>query len=225
MSLRMMLACIQKEHSILGQQRDSLFYAVSFFTLISITFPITLGSHVSDITHIMPAVIWLALLLSICLSWPRAWIEAYQEGSLAQYCFIPLSMKTQLMIKVWTQWVWTCLPLVVMSPILAVIVGMPSAMCLPLMGSICLGSIIMTHLIAIATALTLSLRQSGLLLSLLCLPLLLPIMIFGVGILVQLLAGLPAMGAWKILIGLSCITMAATPFALEGAVRLQLGES
>jgi heme exporter protein B len=151
-----------------------------FFVITVTLFPIGVGPEPNLLARMGPGVIWVAALLSSMLSLDRLFQHDYEDGSLELLVLSPVPLEALVLAKVVAHWLLTGLPLIVAAPLLATFMNMPSEGLLVLMASMLLGTPVSSFIGAVGGALTLGARRGGVLVSLLVLPLYIPLLIFGV---------------------------------------------
>ena len=197
---------------------DSLMVLIFFVITVSL-FSIGMGSEPNLLARMGPAVIWVGALLSTMLSLDRLFQHDYEDGSLELLILSPVPLELVVIAKVFTNWLITGLPLILISPILVIFVNIPVAGIYVLIFSLVLGTPISSFIGAIGGALTLGARRGGVLISLLVLPLYIPILIFGVSAANAAIGGFSV--RFQILI-LGAILLAAVPlgtWATAAALR------
>jgi heme exporter protein B len=161
-------------------------------------------------------------LLAVMLSMEGLFRADYDDGSLEQLLLSPQPLYFHLLVKVFGHWLVTGLPLVLVSPLLALLLHLPEAGYPPLLASLLLGTPTLSMIAAIGTALTVGLARSGLLLAVLVLPLSVPVLIFGAGLVDAVLNGLPAAGLLAILAALLALACSFAPLAMAAALRISV---
>lgn len=161
-----------------------------FFVITVTLFPLGVGPEPNLLARMGPGVIWVAALLSTMLSLDRLFQHDYEDGSLELLMLSPVPLEALVLAKVAAHWLLTGLPLIVASPLLATFMNMPSEGLLVLMVSMLLGTPVSSFIGAVGGALTLGARRGGVLVSLLVLPLYIPLLIFGVAAVDAAIGGL-----------------------------------
>lgn len=161
------------------QGMDSLM-VVAFFIIAVVLFPFGVGPEPSTLAKIAGGTIWVAALLSSMLSLERLFQTDHDDGSLELLALAPVPLEITVLAKVVAHWLTTGLPLIVTAPLLAVLMQLPSEGFLVLIAALLLGTPTLSLIGAVGAALILGSRRGGVLLSLLVLPLYIPILIFGV---------------------------------------------
>jgi len=192
---------------------------VMFFVIAVVLFPLGVGPEPNILARIAPGVIWVAALLASMLSLERLFQADYEDGSLELLVLQPVALEITVAAKVAAHWLTTGLPLIVTAPVLAVLMNMPDAGFGPLIWTLLLGTPTLSLIGAIGAALVLGSRRGGVLLSLLVLPLYIPVLIFGVGAVDAAQQGFAASAQFLILGGMLVAAVALAPWVGAAAVR------
>lgn len=195
---------------------------VAFFIIVVTLFPIGVGPEQSVLARIAVGVIWVAALLACLLSLDRIFQADYEDGTLDQYALSRLPLELIVIGKSLAHWLTTSLPLILITPVLAVLLNMNDAALLPLIYAMLIGTPALSLIGTIGASLTVSLKRGGVLLSLLILPLYVPVLIFGV---MAVDAGISGIGSNASLFFLAAVTLfslAITPWVSAAALRLAL---
>ncbi|NNE84319.1 MAG: heme exporter protein CcmB [Alphaproteobacteria bacterium] len=193
--------------------------AVVFFILAATLFPFGVGPDPEILPRIGGGVIWVVALLAAMLSLERMFSADYEDGSLEQFVLSPLPMVMVALAKIIAHWLTTGVLLLVAAPVLAVFYNLPAAAFVPLIVSMLLGTPTLSLIGAIGAALTLGARRSGVLISLLVLPLYIPVLIFGALVVDSALAGREYGALLMVLGGFLLLALAAAPWATAAALR------
>ena len=185
-----------------------------FFVITVTLFPLGVGPDPNLLARMGPGVIWVAALLSTMLSLDRLFQHDYEDGSLELLVLSPVPLEALVLAKVAAHWLLTGLPLIVGSPLLATFMNMPTEGLLVLMVSMLLGTPVSSFIGAVGGALTLGARRGGVLVSLLVLPLYIPLLIFGVAAVDAAIGGLSVKAH---LLFLGAMLAAAIPLATWAA--------
>jgi len=195
-----------------------------FFALVIGLFPLALGPQSELLQELCGGLLWLAALLAVLLSLDGLFRSDHEDGSLEQWLLCTTPLPLLVLGKVLMHWLCSGFALMLLSPLLALMLGLPLR-CLPvLMLSLLLGTPVLSLLGAIGAALTLSIKRGGLLLSLLILPLYIPLLILGSGAVQANLQGLPASGQLLLLASLCVLALALCPFAIAAALSISLSQ-
>ena len=205
----------------LRQGVDSLM-AVVFFVLAVVLFPLGVGPEANILARIAAGVIWVAALLASMLSLERLFQTDYEDGSLELLALGPVALELVVLVKVVAHWLTTGLPLMVAAPVLAVMLDMDASGFAVLIVALGLGTPTMSLIGGVGAALILGARRGGVLLSLLVLPLYIPILIFGVAAVDAAIGGFSARPHLMILSGLLIGGVALCPWAAAASLRQSL---
>ncbi|MBM09431.1 MAG: heme exporter protein CcmB [Magnetovibrio sp.] len=171
---------IRHELKLILRQGMDCIMIVMFFIIVITLFPFGVGSEPKMLAKISAGVIWVAALLASTLSLDRIYHPDFEDGSLELLCIQPLAIELIVTAKVTTHWLSTGLPLILAAPCLVLLLDMDKDGFLVLILSLFIGTPTLSLIGSIGAALTLGARRSGVLLSLLILPLYIPILIFGI---------------------------------------------
>jgi len=162
------------------QGMDALM-AVTFFIIAGALFPLGVGPEPGVLARIAGGVIWVNALLAVLLSLDRLFQQDYEDGSLELLVLSPAPLEVTVLAKAAAHWLTTGLPLIAASPILAILLHLPAQGYAVLLAAMALGTPTLSLIGAVGAALSLGARRGGVLMSLLVLPLYIPVLIFGVG--------------------------------------------
>jgi heme exporter protein B len=193
-----------------------------FFLMITTLFPLALSPELSRLRDIAPGVLWVAALLSSLLAADSLLKSDSQDGTLEQYVLSGQPLTLLLLAKTAAHWILTGLPLVLISPLVAIALGAPGGSLETIMFGLTLGTLTLSLLGAIGAALTIGLRRGSLLLSLLVLPLAMPLLIFGARSSELAIAGLDASAPLYLLASLLVLAITLAPLTAAAAVRISL---
>lgn len=205
----------------LRQGMDSAM-VVGFFVLAVVLFPFGVGPEPNVLARIAPGVIWVAALLASMLSLERLFHLDHEDGSLEVLALTPLPLMATVLAKVISHWLTTGLPLIIAAPLLAVLLGLPADGFGVLIAALALGTPILSLIGAVGAALVLGARRGGVLLSLLVLPLYIPVLVFGVGAVDAAVGGFEASSHLMILVALLIPALPLCPLAAAAALRQAL---
>ncbi len=195
---------------------------VVFFVLTVTLFPLGVGPEPGILARIASGVIWVAALLASMLSLDRLFQADFEDGSLDLLALAPLPLELVVLAKTIAHWLTTGVPLIVASPLLALLLGFEAEGYLVLVLSMLLGTPALSLIGGVGAALTVGVRRGGVLLSLLVLPLYIPVLIFGVGAVEATVVGLGARPQILILAALFLGSVVIAPLASAAALRLNL---
>ncbi len=216
------VAVARRDAVLALKQGGGAMLAVMFFILVVTLFPLGVGPGPETLARISAGVVWVAAMLSALLSLDRLFQADLEDGSLDLLALAPLPLAMVVLAKCAAHWLTTGLPLIVVAPVLGLLLNMPGAGLAALVPAMLLGTPALSLFGAIVAALTVAVRRGGVLVSLLVLPLYIPVLIFGVGAVDAAVAGL-AMRAHLALLGaLSLGAAVLAPLAGAAALRLAL---
>lgn len=215
-------AMVKRDFTLAMRRKADVLTTLFFFLIVVSLFPLGVGPEMETLRQIGPGVIWVAALLAAMLSLGRMFSDDYQDGTLEQIILLPHPLSMMVLSKIITHWLLSGLPLVIFSPLLAMQLGLDGEAIVLLMITLVLGTPAMSLIGAVGAALTLGLRGGGVLVSLLVLPLYIPILIFGAGAVESQSVGLGADAHLSILGGLLLLALVFTPISTAAALRISL---
>jgi len=196
-----------------------------FFVIVISLFPLGIGPGPNTLATIAPGVLWVSALLAMMLSLDSVFSNDYRDGTLEQMVLNGSSLSVTVVGKVFAHWVTSGLPLVLLSPLLGLMMQLPSDAYAILVVSLLLGTLSLSFIGSIGAALTVSVHQSGVLLSLLVLPLTVPVLIFGSGAVAAAANGLPFSAHLSLLAAIAALSVSLAPMAIAGAIRVGVSAS
>ena len=197
-----------------------VYTAVAFFVITVSLFPLSMSPEPQLLRTIAPGVIWVAALLASMLALPRMFASDHADGTLEQMLLSSAPLGALVVAKVIAHWLVSGLPLVIVSPVLAIQYDLPAEALGVLVLSLTLGTPVMSFIGAIGAALTLGLRAAGVLLSILVLPLYVPVLILGTGAVDAVAAGLGAQAHFLLMGALLIGAAVLAPWATAAALRV-----
>ncbi|WMJ07491.1 heme exporter protein CcmB [Nitrosomonas sp. sh817] len=218
-----MFIWIIKRDLLLAVRRQSDVLVTLFFFIIVVSlFPLSVGPEMNLLRTMAPGVVWVAALLASMLSLGRMFSNDYLDGTLEQMLLSPQSLSILVLGKAFAHWLVSGVPLVLMAPVLGIQYDLPADALFVLTGALLLGTPVLSLIGAIGAALTLGLRGGGVLVSLLVLPLYIPVLIFGAGAVEANMAGI-AFDAHLSLIGAFLLaSLVFAPWAAASSLRVSL---
>jgi heme exporter protein B len=217
--MRAFCGLIRQDLRLGMRQGGDIGLVLGFFVLAVILFPFGIGPEPELLRRVAAGIVWVAALLAAVLSLDRLFAADYADGGLDQIALSAMPLEMAVLAKSAAHWLTTGLPLVIVSPLLAMLVDLDPAALPSLVLGLLLGTPAMSLVGAIAAGLSLGARRPGVLITLLVLPLYLPPLIFGTG---AVEASLAAEGARAHLLLLAALTVAAVPLApLAAAAALR----
>lgn len=206
------------------RRRSELVNPLIFFLMVCALFPLAITPDHKELQNIAPGVIWVAAVLATLLSLDMLFRHDFDEGTLEQMLFSAQPLYLLVLIKIFAYWLLTGLPLVLMSPLLATMFYLPLEAYTTLMLSLLIGTPLLCLIGSIAAALTVSIKKSGLILSLLTMPLFMPVLIFGSSAVVASTQGLPSKGQLVLLLAFLVMGALLAPLATGTAIRISVSD-
>ena len=217
-----MIAIIHRDLLLVMRRKSEVLTALFFFVVVTSLFPLGIGADAALLRKIAPGVIWVAALLSTLLGLHRMFAADYADGSLEQIALSPRPMVMLVAGKIMAHWIVCGLPLVVLAPVIGIQFGLDTGSLYVLMGTLLLGTPVLSLLGSIGAALTLGVRGGNVLVSLLILPLYIPVLIFGAGAVYANSVGLDVSGHFSLLGALLILALAFVPWVSATAVKIAI---
>ena len=211
---------LKRELRLALRHKDDILNPLLFFVIVCTLFPLGIGPESNILSRIAPGVIWVAALLSTLLSLDRLFKSDYQDGSLEQMLLTPHPTFLLVFAKVLGHWLLTGLPLMIIAPVLAVSLHLSSSAYEALMLTLLLGTPVLSFIGAIGAALTVGVKKGGVLLSLLVLPLYIPVLIFATSVIDTAVMNLPFGGQLAIIGAFLVGALTLAPFAISSALKV-----
>jgi len=213
-------ALLARDLKLLWRRRGDAAQPILFALLVVALFALALGGNPELLQRVASAVLWLSVLLAGLLSLDTLFRGDAEDGSLEQWLLSPVPLAWLVAVRVFSHWLTTAFPLVLVSPLLAELMGLPHAQLLVLMASLALGTPLLSLLGAVVAALTVGMRRSGILLALLVLPLYVPVLVFGAGAVAASAQGFDASGALLLLGAGLVVSAVLAPLTAAAAIRI-----
>lgn len=220
--LSVFFGVLRRDLRLALRQRGVLVHHLLFSILVIVLFPLGTAADSTMLVTISPALLWIAVLLASLLSLQRLFRPDYEDGTLEQFVLSPEPLSIIALARVVAHWLLGGLVFALISPLLAVMLGVPGKAIPVIIWSLLLGTPTLGFIGAIGTALTLSLPRAGLLLSLLIFPLYVPVLIFGAGAMRAAISGLPYAGPLYFLGALLMLSLTLAPWAIAAALKISL---
>lgn len=215
-------AVVKRDSRLVARRMSEMAHPVLFFVIVVSLFPFGVGSDPLQLTKIGSGIIWVGALLATLLALEGLFRSDYDDGSLEQIILSGQPLTVVVLAKVFVHWCATGLPLIVVTPLLGVFLDLDSQVLIALLASLALGTPTLSLIGAVGIALTVSIKRSGLLLTLLVLPLYIPVLIFGAGVAAAAQAGLPTAGHFYLLGAMSVLSLVLAPIAAAAALRISV---
>lgn len=216
--MRPFLALVGRDLRLATRIGGEALTLVLFFVMIGVVVPFAVGPDSAELGRLAPGILWIAAFLSMLLGLDRLFRADEEDGSLRLFRHASIGLPMLVLAKMVAHWLLTALPLILASPLLAVMLNMGMEAWLRAVLSLTLGTPALVAFGTLGAAVTVSLKRGGLIAPVLILPLCVPVLIFGVGA----IAGLGATQATVLLAALSLVTCAFSP--LFAALALRMGE-
>ena len=218
----LLLLVIRRDLVLAARRRADVLTTLMFFVMVVSLFPLGVGPEPAMLRKIASGVVWVAALLASMLSLGRMFSADYQDGTLEQMLLAPQSLPVLVLGKILAHWMASGLPLVLMAPVLGLQFGLPAEQLGILMLGLVMGTPVLSMIGAVGAGLTLGLRGGGVLVSLLVLPLCIPVLIFGAGAVEAAASGMNY-SSHLLLLGAVLVTaLVLTPWVTAQALRISM---
>ena len=223
--MRMLQLLIQRELVLAWRRRAEGLAPLLFLVLVVVLFAFGMGAEAKILQRMASGVIWVATLLAILLASESLFKPDYDDGSLEHMVLSPYPLSIRVLIRVLVQCGFILVPLIMLIPLIAVMLEMSLPMSWALIQGLVLGVPTLSLIAAIGSALTVSLKQSGMLLALVVLPLYVPVLIFASSTVELTRQALPITGQLYILAGLLVLSVSLAPWAIASALRVGVAQT
>ena len=220
--IRLLQLVIFRDLRLALRRQADMVSALFFFIIVVSLFPLGVGPEPALLKKMAPGVLWVAALLSTMLSLPRLFADDHRDGTLEQLVLAPHPLGWMVTGKVLAHWLVSGLPLALLAPVLGLQFDLSSEALWVLTLSILIGTPALSGIGAIGAALTLGLRGGGVLLSLLVLPLYIPVLIFGAGAVDATVTGLGGEAHLSLLAAFTLASLGFAPWASAAALKIAL---
>ena len=215
-------ALLARDLRLLWRRRGDALQPAMFALLVVVLFALALGGEARVLSKVASAVLWMAVLLAGLLALDTLFRGDAEDGSLEQWMLAPVPLSWLVLVRTFTHWATTALPLLVATPFLAELLHLPRSELPVLLASLALGTPLLSLLGAVVAALTVGMRRSGILVALLALPLYVPVLVFGAGSVAAAAQGLDPVGALLLLGAGLVLALVLAPLAAAAAIRIAL---
>lgn len=175
----MMLLILLREWQLAWRRSGELWLVLTFFVIVASLFPFAVSAKPEILQAIGSGVIWVAALLAMLLSLPMMFHSDHEDGTFDQWLVQPIALEWVVFTKMLAQWLMACLPIILLSPVLATLYGLQAEAWRLLMLSLLTGTPVLVSIGTIGAALTTGLRKAGSVLAVIVMPLCIPVLIFG----------------------------------------------
>jgi len=220
--LRAFTLLLKRDLTLAIRHRAEILNPLLFFVLVTSLFPLGIGADPKLLQAVGPGIIWVAALLAALLSLEGIFRSDFEDGTLEQFLLSSHPVSVLVIAKVLAHWLITGLPLLVISPLLGVLLGLPGDAIMILLITLALGTPVLSLIGAVGVALTVGLRKGGMILSLLVLPLYVPLLIFAANAVDTAAAGLPVTAHLSLISALLVLSLSLSPLATAAALRISL---
>lgn len=211
---------VRRDLTLAVRRPNQWIQPLAFFAVVTLLFPLGYTPELAKLRLIAPGVLWVSALLAAMLSLETLFRDDAEDGTLEQLVLSGQPLAWLVLAKTWVHWVITGLPLTLMAPWLGMALGVPLAAMPGILSSLALGTACLSLLGAMGAGLTLGLRRGGVLLSLLVLPLAVPVLVFGARATELAILGESLTGALSLLGALVVFGITLAPLAAAAAVRI-----
>ena len=213
---------LRRDLTLAYRRRSEMINPLLFFILVTAMFPLGIGADPTLLREIGPGIIWVAALLASLLSLETVFRSDFDDGSLEQLLLSPHPLSVLMIAKVLAHWLVTGLPLLIVAPLLSVLLNLSDDATRTLLITLALGTPVLSFIGAIGVALTVGLRKGGTILSLLVLPLYVPVLIFAASAVANSDAGLPVSAHLSLLAALLVLATSLSPAATAASLRISM---
>jgi heme exporter protein B len=213
---------LKRDLTLAYRRRAELVNPLLFFVLVTAMFPLGIGNDPKLIEAVGPGVIWVAALLAALLSLDAMFRSDYDDGALEQFMLSAHPVSVLVLAKVLAHWLVTGLPLFIAAPLLAILLNIPAEAIPTLMLTLVLGTPVLSLIGSVGVALTVGLRRGGVILSLLILPLYVPVLIFATDAVKTAIVGIPTTAQLSILSAMLVGSLVLAPLATAASLRISL---
>lgn len=213
---------LRRDLMLAMRRRGDVLTVLFFFVIVASLFPLGVGPDPRLLRLMGGGVVWVSALLAAMLSLGRMFASDYADGTLEQLILTPTPPVVWITGKILAHWLVSGVPLILVAPVLGVQFGLSNEALGVLVFSLLLGTPVLSLIGAIGAALTLGLRGGGVLVSLLVLPLYIPVLIFGAGAVDGAMSGLGAEAHLSLLGGILILAFMLTPWAVSAALRISI---
>jgi heme exporter protein B len=204
------------------RKRGQLVQPLAFFAIVTVLFPLSSSPELAQLRRVAPGALWVGALLASLLALEFLFRDDAYDGTLEQYALSGRSLTGLVFAKTAAHWLLTGLPLSLMAPLAALSLGAPPRSVPGILAAVGVGSVALSLIGSVGAALTLGIKRSGALLSLLTLPLSLPVLIFGARATELAIHGASLLAPLELLAALAVLALTLAPLAAAAAVRISL---
>ncbi|MCB1583035.1 MAG: heme exporter protein CcmB [Marinicella sp.] len=215
-------ALVKRDVLVSWRKKSNIYQPLVFQLLIVTMFPLGLGAGAQTLAKIAPAVVWILALLSTLITLENIFKDDYEDGSLDVYVLSGMSLPLAAFSKATAHWLTTGIPVMLFAPVIGVLMHLPEQSYGVLLLSLLLATPIFSLLGTVGSALIVNIKNGGMLLSVLIMPLLSPVLIFGAGAVLETTLGNSALGHLLLLLGCAVLALTLAPLAAAAAIKVNL---
>ncbi len=215
-------ALVKRDVLVSWRKKSNIYQPLVFQLLIVTMFPLGLGAGAQTLAKIAPAVVWILALLSTLITLENIFKDDYEDGSMDVYVLSGMSLPLAALSKATAHWLTTGIPVILFAPVIGVLMHLPEQSYGVLLLSLLLATPIFSLLGTVGSALIVNIKNGGMLLSVLIMPLLSPVLIFGAGAVLETTLGNSALGHLLLLLGCTILTLTLAPIAAAAAIKVNL---
>lgn len=220
--LGLFVLVVKRDLLLAMRRRADVLTTLIFFVMVVSLFPLGVGPEMDMLRKMASGVVWVAALLASMLSLPRMFSADHADGTLEQMMIAPQSLSVLVLGKIIAHWMLSGLPLALIAPVLGLQFDMPAPALWTLVLALLLGTPVLSMIGAVGAALTLGLRGGGVLVSLLVLPLCIPVLVFGAGAVEAVTSGMSEASNMSLLGAFMLFALVFTPFVAAQALRISM---
>jgi len=217
-------SALSREMTLAFRRRADLMNPLFFFIVVVSLFPIGITLDLEKLSVMAPGILWVAALLASLLSLDLMFRNDYDDGSLEQMLLSSVPPQLLVLCKIISHWLVTGLPLTLLSPVLSIMLALPAFTIPVLMLSLLLGTLALSLIGSVGAALTVGLRKGGLLLTILIMPMLVPVLIFGTSAVQSMANGMAWQGYLALLGAFTAGAFTLTPWLTVAALNVTVGD-
>ncbi len=215
-------ALLKRDLLLAFRHRGELANPLLFFLMIVTLYPLGVSPEVELLRKIAPGVIWIAALLAALFSMESLFRSDFEDGALEQMLLSAHPLSLLVLAKVLAHWLVSGLPMLLLAPLLGLLLSMPGKSIAALELTLGIGTPLLSLIGAIGVALTVGLRRGGVLLTLIIMPLYIPVLIFATSAVTAAGAGMPIAGQIYFLASLLVLALSLAPMAIAAALRISV---
>lgn len=213
---------LRRELRLLSRLKADWLNPLIFFVIVLTLFPLGVGPEPNMLRIMAPGIVWIAALLSVLLAAERLFKDDYRNGVIEQLVAARQPLFSFVLAKLITNWLSTGLPLILMSPLVALLLNISFDSFIAMVLTLLLGTPLLSILSVLGAALTVSADKGGILLALLILPLYIPLLIFASAAMEAASMAMPYTGQLAMMLAMLFFALALVPMAVSGALRMNV---